>query len=65
MQALGRKDQRRVTLRIGLPALAFVARFSDALAGAPELEHQARLFILGERSGNLPHHDPRGVCRFR
>ena len=33
MQAFGRKDQRRVALRVGLPTLAFACRLADALAG--------------------------------
>jgi hypothetical protein len=50
MQALGRKDQLRVALRIGLPALTFPCRFADALAGTSELRHEQRRIMTREGS---------------
>jgi hypothetical protein len=43
MQALGCYDQFGVALCVGLPALAFPCRLTDAFAGTPELRQAVRV----------------------
>jgi hypothetical protein len=48
MQALGRKDQLRVTLYVRLALLAFSLRLSNALTSTPELRHKPGFLELGK-----------------
>jgi hypothetical protein len=57
--------QLRVTLQVALGALALAFGGAHALASVPELRHDARLLVLSERTGDLPHHDAGGVAGVR
>src|SRR5262249_30248969 len=65
MHALSRMHSLRVELRIGLPALTFPCRLTDAFPSPLELRYEPRLLILRKRSRNLSHHDARRIAGIR